>query len=411
MSKARVVVTGLGVLSPIGNGAQAFHAAQLGGRSGVRPLTRFDASSYPTRFAGEVDVEVERFLERKDAKRLDRFAQFAVIAADMALKDSGLELGREDKTRIGTLIGSGIGGMGTWEAQTRVAFEKHPLRMSPYFIPMLIANMASAQVAIRYGLMGASSTVTTACTTGSDAVGSAFRTLQYGEADVMLAGGAEAMLTPLTFGSFGAMKALSTRNDHPETASRPFSASRDGFVLGEGAGVLVLETLPHAAARGARVYAEVLGFGRAADAYHMVETHPDGAGGALSMQAALRDARLSPEDVGYLNAHATSTPVGDRSEVWAFKTVFGSYAPKLPISSTKSMIGHLLGAAGAVEAVATVQALHTGVLPPTLNLTDPDPDLGLDFIPEGPREMRVRYALSNSFAFGGQNASLVFGRV
>lgn len=407
----RVVVTGLGALTPIGNGAEAFHKAQLAGESGVRPITHFDASDYPTQFAGEVDVDVSSWLGRKEAKHLDRFAQFAVIASEMALKDSGIDLGDEDKTRIGTLIGSGIGGMNTWEAQTKVAFEKHPLRMSPYFIPMLISNMASSQVAIRFGLMGASSTVVTACSTGSDAIGSAFRMFQYGEADVMLAGGAEAIITPLSLGSFSAMKALSTRNDCPEMASRPFSSSRDGFVLGEGAGVLVLETLEHSTARGAQVYAEVKGFGRAADAYHMVETHPEGAGAALSMQAALKDAKLGPAEIGYLNAHATSTPVGDRSEVRAFKKVFGTYASDLPISSTKSMIGHLLGAAGAVEAVATIQALHSGVLPPTINLNDPDPELHLDFIPHEAREKHVSYALSNSFAFGGQNASLVFGRV
>jgi len=407
----RAVVTGLGPVTPIGVGANAFHRTQLAGKSGVGPITHFDARDFPTRFAGQVEVDVGAWLEPKTRKRTDRFVQLAIIAAELALQDSGLELAREDKTRVGTLIGSGIGGMATWEAQSKVAFEKGPLRVSPFFIPMLIANMASAQVALRYGLMGASSTSVTACTTGSDAIGSAFRMLQAGEADVVLAGGSEAILTPLTFGGFSVMKALSTRNDSPETASRPFSASRDGFVLGEGAGVLVLETLEHAHARGARIYAEVLGFGRSADAYHLVETHPDGAGAALSMQAALRDAKLDPSEIGYVNAHATSTPVGDRSEVRAFKKVFGSHAYNLPISSTKSMIGHLLGAAGAVEAIATVQALCLGVLPPTINLFDPAPDLDLDFIPNEAREMRVRYALSNSFAFGGQNASLVFGRV
>lgn len=407
----RVVVTGLGPVTSIGVGPEVFHQAQLAGESGVRPITRFDASDFPTRFAGQVDIDVSAWIEPKAQKRTDRFVQLALVAAELALQDSGLELEQEDKTRIGTLIGSGIGGMATWEAQSRIAFEKSPLRVSPFFIPMMIANMASAQVAIRYGLMGASSTTVTACTTGSDAIGSAFRMLQMGEADVVLAGGSEAIVTPLSFGGFSVMKALSTRNDSPKTASRPFSASRDGFVLGEGAGVLVLETLEHAQKRDARAYAEVKGFGRSADAYHMVETHPDGAGAALSMQAALRDAKLDPESIGYVNAHATSTLVGDRSEVRAFKKVFGPHADKLAVSSTKSMIGHLLGAAGAVEAIATVQALCSGVLPPTINLFDPDPELDLDFIPNEARETRVQHALSNSFAFGGQNASLVFGRV
>ncbi len=407
----RVVVTGLGPVTPIGVGANAFHRAQLAGESGVRLITQFDARDFPTRFAGQVDIDVGAWVEAKAQKRMDRFVQLAVIAADLALQDSGLALEGEDKTRIGTLIGSGIGGMATWEAQSRIAFEKSPLRVSPFFIPMMIANMASAQVAIRHGLMGASSTSVTACTTGSDAIGSAFRMLQAGEADVVLAGGSEAIITPLSFGGFSVMKALSTRNDSPETASRPFSASRDGFVLGEGAGVLVLETLEHARKRDARIYAEVKGFGRSSDAYHMVETHPDGAGAALSMQAALRDAKLDSGDIGYVNAHATSTSVGDRSEVRAFKRVFGACAYQLAISSTKSMIGHLLGAAGAVEAIATVQALCSGMLPPTINLFDHDQELDLDFVPNEARDARVRYAVSNSFAFGGQNASLVFGRM
>jgi 3-oxoacyl-[acyl-carrier-protein] synthase II len=407
----RVVVTGLGALTPIGNDPDAFHAAQLAGRSGVRTLRRFDASAYPTRIAGEVDVDVGAWLDRKQARRLDRFAQLAIIAAEQALDRSGLDLEREDRTRVGTLLGSGIGGMDTWEKQSRIAVEKHPLRMSPFFIPMMISNMASAQVAMRHGLMGPSSTVVTACSTGSDAIGSAFRMLQHGEAEVMVAGGAEAILTPMALGGFAVMKALSTRNDDPEGASRPFSATRDGFVMGEGAGVLVLETLDHARERGAPVLAEMLGYGRAADAHHMVEPHPEGAGAALAMEAALRDARLDPDAIGYVNAHATSTPVGDLSEVRAFKRVFGDHAYRTPISSTKSMIGHLLGAAGAVEAIATIQAVASGVLPPTINLGDPDPELDLDFVPHEAREQSVRTALSNSFAFGGQNASLIFGRV
>jgi len=401
----------LGALTPIGNDPGAFHQAQLAGRSGIGTVTRFDASAYPSRIAGEVDVDVAAWLDRKKARRLDRFTQLALIAAQQAVTASGLDLEREDLTRIGTLLGSGIGGMSTWETQSRIAIEKHPLRMSPFFIPMMIGNMASAQVAMRYGLMGPSSTVVTACSTGSDAIGSAFRMIQHGEAETMVAGGAEAILTPMALGGFSVMKALSTRNDDPEAASRPFSATRDGFVMGEGAGVVVLESLEHAQARGAPVHAELLGFGRAADAHHMVEPHPEGAGAALAMEAALRDAELDPAAIGYVNAHATSTAVGDLSEVLAFKRVFGAHAYRMPVSSTKSMIGHLLGAAGAVEAIATIQAVASGVLPPTINLDDPDPELDLDFVPHEAREATVRHALSNSFAFGGQNASLLFGRV
>jgi len=407
----RVVVTGLGALTPIGNDPRAFHQAQLAGRSGVRTIERFDPSAYPTRIAGEVEVDVAAWLDRKKARRLDRFTQLALIAAEQAVGASGLDLEREDLTRIGTLLGSGIGGMGTWETQSRIAIEKHPLRMSPFFIPMIIGNMASAQVAMRYGLMGPSSTVVTACSTGSDAIGSAFRMIQHGEAEAMVAGGAEAILTPMALGGFSVMKALSTRNDDPSAASRPFSATRDGFVMGEGAGVVVLESMEHAQARGAPVLAELNGFGRAADAHHMVEPHPEGAGAALAMEAALRDAGLDADAIGYVNAHATSTAVGDLSEVLAFKRVFGAHAYRMPISSTKSMIGHLLGAAGAVEAIATIQAVASGVLPPTINLDDPDPELDLDFVPHEAREATVRHALSNSFAFGGQNASLVFGRI
>ena len=407
----RVVVTGLGALTPIGNDPRAFHQAQLAGRSGVRTIERFDPSAYPTRIAGEVEVDVAAWLDRKKARRLDRFTQLALIAAEQAVGASGLDLEREDPTRIGTLLGSGIGGMGTWETQSRIAIEKHPLRMSPFFIPMIIGNMASAQVAMRYGLMGPSSTVVTACSTGSDAIGSAFRMIQHGEAEAMVAGGAEAILTPMALGGFSVMKALSTRNDDPSAASRPFSATRDGFVMGEGAGVVVLESMEHAQARGAPVLAELNGFGRAADAHHMVEPHPQGAGAALAMEAALRDAGLDADAIGYVNAHATSTAVGDLSEVLAFKRVFGAHAYRMPISSTKSMIGHLLGAAGAVEAIATIQAVASGVLPPTINLDDPDPELDLDFVPHEAREATVRHALSNSFAFGGQNASLVFGRI
>ena len=408
----RVVITGLGPVTPIGVGAKAFHQAQLAGRSGVRRITRYDPEAYklPVKIAAEVDVEVGDYLERKETRRLDRFVQLALIGAELAIRDAGLDLEKEDPTRVGTLVGSGIGGIKTWEDQFQVYFERGPHRLSPFFIPMVIANMASGHLAMKYRLMGPSSTVVTACATGTDAVGSAFRVLKAGLAEVMLAGGTEAAVTPMAIGGFAVMKALSTRNDEPEKASRPFTKSRDGFVLGEGAGILVLETLEHALARGARIYAEVVGFGRSADAHHITEPHPEGLGAVLAMRAALAEAGVPPEAVGYVNAHGTSTPHNDRVEVLALKKVFGDHAKRLAVSSTKSMTGHLLGAAGAVEAIATAQALASGILPPTINYDDPDPELDLDFVPHRPREAAVEYALSNSFAFGGQNAVLLLKR-
>ncbi len=408
----RVVITGLGPVTPIGVGAEAFHRAQLEGKSGVRRITRYDPDAYklPVKIAAETDVEVEAFLDRREIRRLDRFVQLALVGAELAIQDAGLDLEALDKTRVGTLVGSGIGGIKTWEDQFKVYFERGPHRLSPFFIPMVIANMASGHVAMKYGLMGPSSTVVTACATGTDAVGNAFRILKAGLADVMLTGGTEAAVTPMAIGGFAVMRALSTRNDEPERASRPFTKSRDGFVLGEGAGILVLETLEHAKKRGAKIYAEVVGFGQSADAHHITEPHPEGLGAVLAIEAALREAGVAPEAVGYVNAHGTSTPYNDRVEVIALKKVFGDHAKKLAVSSTKSMTGHLLGAAGAVEAIATAQALASGVLPPTINYDDPDPELDLDFVPNEPREAQVEYALSNSFAFGGQNAVLLLKR-
>lgn len=407
----RVVITGIGPVSPIGIGAQAFHKAQLEGKSGIRRITCFDASALAAQIAGEVDINLEEHIDKKELRRLDRFVQLALVAGELALKDAGLDLEKEDLTRIGTLVGSGIGGMETWEAQSRVFVERGAHRVSPFFIPMIIANMASGHIAMRYGFMGPSSTVVTACATGSDALGSASQIIQRGEADVMISGGAEAAVTPMAVGSFGIMKALSTRNDEPAKASRPFTLSRDGFVLSEGSAVLVLEELERAKARGATIYAELVGFGRSADAHHITEPHPEGLGAALAMQAALKDAKVNPDQVGYINAHGTSTPVGDKAETLAIKKVFGEHAYKLAVSSTKSMTGHLLGAAGAIEAIASIQALQSGILPPTINLDDPDPELDLDYVPNTPRETRVGFALSNSFAFGGQNAVLLFKRV
>ncbi|MBB6099542.1 3-oxoacyl-[acyl-carrier-protein] synthase II [Deinobacterium chartae] len=405
----RVVITGLGPVTPIGVGAEVFHRAQLEGRSGIRPITRFDTSDFPVRIAGEVDADLSS-LDPKERKRLDRFAQLALLAAELALQDADLDPATLDPERVGALIGSSVGGMETYEQQARVAFERGYTRVSPFLIPMMMPNAATSRVAIRYGLQGPSSASATACTTGADAIGGALRMIQHGEADVMLTGGADVLLTPMILGAFGVMKALSTRNDDPTRASRPFDRGRDGFVLAEGAGVLILEELGHARARGARIYAELSGFGRSTDAHHITEPHPEGRGASQAMRRALADARLEPHQVGYVNAHGTSTPLGDRAEVLALERVFGEHAPRLAVSSTKSMTGHGLGASGAIEAIATVQALHSGVLPPSINLEDPDPDFRVDLVANHARPQQVEAALSNAFAFGGLNAALLFER-
>ncbi len=409
----RVVITGLGPVTPIGVGAEAFHQAQLAGKSGVRRITRYDTEEYKlnVKIAGETDVEIYDYLDRKEARRLDRFVQLALIGAQLALADAGLEPGELNPETTGVLIGSGIGGIKTWEDQFKVYFQRGPHRLSPFFIPMVISNMASGHVAMKYGFQGPSSTVVTACATGTDSVGSAARMIQHGEAEVMLTGGTEAAVTPMAIGGFAVMRALSTRNDEPEKASRPFDKNRDGFILAEGAGLLVLEEYEHAKARGATIYAEIAGFGRSEDAHHITEPHPEGKGALLAMAAAMRDAGVSPEQIDYINAHGTSTPLNDRAETMAVKKLFGPHAYELAVSSTKSMTGHLLGAAGAVEAIATAQAIHHGIVPPTINYEEPDPGLDLDYVPNQPREVRVDYALSNSFAFGGQNAVLLLKRV
>ncbi len=406
----RVVITGVGPVTPIGVGADAFATAQREARNGIRPIRNFDASDLTVRIAGEVDVDLDAYLDPKAAKRLDRFVQLALIGSDLALADAGLTGEDVAGERTGTSVGSGIGGLGTWEKESRVRFDRNPMRMSPFFIPMLIANMASGHVAMRYGLTGPSTSVVTACATGSGAVGDAFRIVQRGEADVMLAGGTEAPVTPMGIAGFAVMKALSTRNDDPETASRPFSRERDGFVAGEGAGILVLEELEHAKARGARIYAEIVGYATSADAHHITAPAPGGAGAARCLTWALRDAGVDASDVGYINAHGTSTPANDLNETLAIKTVFGERDSAPPVSSTKSMTGHTLGAAGGIEAIATVQAIAGGVLPPTRNLHDPDPELDLDFVANEARDVQVDVAVSQNFAFGGQNAALVFRR-
>jgi 3-oxoacyl-[acyl-carrier-protein] synthase II len=409
VSTRRVVVTGLGALTPVGNTADEFWSSLIQGRSGVGPITKFDATDYPTRIAGEVrNFDPLNFVDKKDARRLDSFLHYAIAASAMAVQDAALETGKIDGTRFGVLIGSGIGGIATLLDSHKNLLEKGPDRVSPFFIPMMIVNMASGLVSMRFGAKGPNSSVVTACATGNHAIGDSYKIIQRGDADVMIAGGSEAIVVPLTIAGFCAMKAMSTRNDEPAKAMRPFDATRDGFVCGEGAGVIVLESLEFARARDARIYAEIIGYGMTGDAHHMTAPDPEGDGAARAMAAALRDAGLDVSEVGYINAHGTSTPYNDKFETLAIKRVFGDHARRLAVSSTKSMTGHLLGAAGGIEAIATVLALHHGVLPPTINYETPDPDCDLDYIPNQARKQDVEVALSNAFGFGGTNAALAF---
>jgi 3-oxoacyl-[acyl-carrier-protein] synthase II len=405
------MVTGLGAVTPVGNSVPEYWAALCEGRSGIGPITHFDASRLDTRIAGEVKgFDPSRLFEKKDVKKMDRFIHLAVAAGVEAAEDAKVDFAQVDPARAGCLIGSGIGGIQTIIEWHKVLIERGPGRISPFFVPSLIANMASGQLSIRYRLKGPNSAVSTACATGNHAIGDAFKVIQRGDADLMLAGGSEAILIELCLAGFSNMKALSTRNDEPARASRPFDAGRDGFVPGEGAGVVVLESLDHARRRGARIYAEVVGYGMTADAHHMTAPDPEGDGAARAMAGALQDAGLAPEDVGYINAHGTSTPYNDRTETQAIKRVFGEHARRLAVSSTKSMIGHLLGAAGGVETVATVLALHQGILPPTINYEVPDPECDLDYVPNAARKAEIEAALSNGFGFGGTNATLAFRR-
>nr|PZN44731.1 MAG: beta-ketoacyl-[acyl-carrier-protein] synthase II [Bacillota bacterium] len=407
----RVVVTGLGAITPLGLDVPTFWEALKAGRSGVGPIERFDASQMECRIGAEVkDFDPLRYLDRREARRMDRFVQFAIAAAQEALRDAGLDLDHVDRERVGVYFGSGIGGIETLSEQFEVMMTRGPKRISPFLIPMMIANMAAGQIAIYFGLNGPNLTTVTACASASHAIGEAFDALRHGKADVILTGGSEAAFVPIAIAGFAAMQALSTRNDEPEKASRPFDARRDGFVMGEGAGILVLETLRHAQARGARIYAEVIGYGVSADAYHMVQPPESGEGGARAMRRALASAGIPPEAVDYINAHGTSTPQGDAAETRAIKAVFGEHAYRLAVSSTKSMHGHLLGAAGAVEAIACVKALEEQILPPTINQEEPDPECDLDYVPNKARPARIDVALSNSFGFGGQNATLIFRR-
>ena len=409
--KRRVVVTGVGLVSPLGIGTVETWQGLLAGRSGAAPITLFDASHHSTHFACEVKgFDPLRFIEKKDVKKVDRFIQFAIAAADFAVKDSGLEMTPALAPQVGVYIGSGIGGFGTIEREHSELLKGGPRRISPFFIPSVIINLASGWVSIRSGAKGPNSATATACTSGAHAVGDSFRLIQRGDAEAMIAGGSEAAITPLGVGGFCSMRALSTRNDAPEKASRPFDKDRDGFVIGEGSGILVLEELEHARARGAKIYAEIVGYGMSGDAFHISAPSEDGDGGARVMRATLKDAGMAPDAVDYINVHGTSTPRGDVVEIIATKTVFGGHARKLALSSTKSMTGHLLGAAGGFEAGITALALRDQVIPPTINLENQDPECDLDCVPNQARKAELRYALSNSFGFGGTNGALLLKR-
>ncbi|HAH19620.1 MAG TPA: beta-ketoacyl-[acyl-carrier-protein] synthase II [Candidatus Omnitrophica bacterium] len=412
MSEHRVVVTGLGVISAIGNDIPTFWNSLKEGRSGVGPITTFD----PSRFDSRIAAEVKGFdpalygLSTKDTKRMDKFVQYAVAASKQAITDSGLELDKEDRARIGTLIGSGIGSLQAMEREFQVYLEKGPSKISPFFIPMLIVNEASGNVAIIFGLKGPNSCVATACATGSHAIGDAFRILERGDAEVMICGGTESAITYLGLGGFCALKGLSTRNDQPQKASRPFDRERDGFVMAEGCGIVVLETLEHAKKRNARIYAEILGYGMSCDAYHMTAPDPEGDGAARSMKEALKDAKLNPEDIDYINAHGTSTKLNDKIETVAFKKALGAHAKKVMISSTKSMTGHALGAAGGIEFAICCLTIKEGIVPPTINYEYPDPDCDLDYVPNTARKADINVCMSDSLGFGGHNATLVLNR-
>ncbi len=410
--RRRAVITGLGTVNPLANSVPDYWRALVAGKSGIAPITLFDTAAFKVKFGGEVKgFNPAGVIDSKDARRLDRFAQFALVAAAEAVKDSGLDFSQEDPFRCGCILGSGIGGLAEFESQHDIYRDRGPSRMSPFTIAKMIANSASGNVSIRYELMGPNTTVSTACASANHAIGDALRAIRFGFADVMVTGGTEAAITPMGLGGFVACRALSERNDDPATASRPWDKDRDGFVLSEGAGLLVLEEYEHAKKRGAAIYGEVLACGNTADAWHITAPHEEGKGAAEAMRQALREAEWNPQDVEYVNAHGTSTPLGDAAETLAVKAVFGDHAKKLQISSTKSMIGHLLGASGGVEAVACALSLLHGVLHPTINLNTPDPACDLDYIPNQAREVRVRKLLSNSFGFGGHNCSLALGAV
>ena len=410
MDKRRVVITGAGAVTPVGNTAEEFWTSLLAGRSGIGPITRFDASQMPTRIAGEIKgFDALKYIDKKDDRKFDRFLKYAVACAVMAVEDAELKTDSIDATRFGVLVGSGIGGIETLLEQYAILTSKGPDRVSPFFVPMIIVNMAAGVISMRFGAKGPNEATATACTTSAHSIGDSLRIIQHGDADVMIAGGAEAAITPMGVGGFAAMRALSTRNDDPERASRPWDAARDGFVIGEGAGILILEELEFAKRRSAPILAELVGYGMSGDAYHITQPAPEHEGGFRVMKNALHDAKLQPNDIGYVNAHGTSTPIGDVLEAHAIRNFFGERT--VPVSSTKSMTGHLLGGAGGLEAGVSVLALRDQILPPTINLENQDPDTKeMDFVPNQARKASLDYALSNSFGFGGTNGALVFRR-
>jgi 3-oxoacyl-[acyl-carrier-protein] synthase II len=407
----RVVITGMGAVTPIGNTVQDLWQSMMEGKSGAGPITRFDASEYDTKFACEVkNYDPQLHMNRKEIQRMDLFTQYAMSAACMAVEDSGIDFEKEDKERIGVVFGSGIGGMVTYFNQQNELFKRdgNPDRISPFFIPMMISDIAAGHIAIRWGLKGPNYAVVSACATSSHALADALMNIQRGDTDIMIAGGSEAVISPMGVGGFNALKALSLRNDSPLTASRPFDKDRDGFVIGDGGGVLILETLEHALNRGAKIYAEIAGFGLTDDAYHVTQPSPGGEGAVRSMRNCIKDANLSLTDIDYIKAHGTSTYFNDKNETEAIKTLFGDHAYKMSISSIKSMVGHLLGAAGAVEAIGTILAIYYGIIPPTINYFTPDPECDLDYTPNKPVEKKIKVAISNTFGFGGHNASICF---
>lgn len=406
--KNRAVITGMGVLSPVGNTLEDFWSHLVEGQSGIDFVTRFDVSEMATKVAGEIkDFEPTDWLDKKESRRMDRFVQLAVAAAKMAITDSGLDLETMDKERAGAVIGCGIGGVTTFEEQKEILMAKGPGRVSPFFVPMLISNMAAGHISIAFGLQGASSTVVTACASSTNAIGEALRLIERGDADVVICGGTEAPLTSLAFAGFCSMKAMSHEKENAKEACRPFDARRSGFVMGEGAGILILESAEHAKARSAKIYAELVGYGSTSDAHHITTPVPGGAGAARAMQKALESAGIKPEEVDYINAHGTGTGANDATETAAIKSVFGPQAYKVPISSTKSMTGHLMGAAGGIEAIVCALTIQNGVIPPTINYGEPDPDCDLDYVPNIAREKEVKVALSNTFGFGGHNATVI----
>lgn len=407
--RRRVVVTGMGLVIPTGIGVEASWSNICKGKSGLGPLTRFDTNGFGTKIAGEVKgFNPESYIEKKEIKKMDLFIQYALGATQEAIKDAGLNITPENCERVGVIVGTGLGGLPTIEKYHQILLEKGPSRVSPFFIPMLIANLASGQIAIRFGIKGINSCVVTACATGAHCIGDAFRAIVYGDAEAVIAGGTEANITPMTVAGFNAMKALSTRNEEPEKACRPFEKNRDGFVVAEGSGILILEELEFALKRRAKIHGELVGYGYTGDAYHITAPSPDGDGAIRCMRMAIKDAELRPEDIDYINAHGTSTVLNDLTETQAIKAVFGEYAKKVPVSATKSMTGHLLGAAGSTEAIFSVLAIRDGIIPPTINYEEPDPECDLDYVPNVARKKSVRVAMSNAFGFGGTNATLVF---